>query len=142
MSICNKSLFTSCLAFAGISIFLVGCKSEPEATTPATTGSTATTSPSTSTVAFSTVEPILKERCLQCHNGPKGKKGVDFTNYDSVMKGGEDGPIVKAGDPDNSLLVQVIHGAAGKPKMPPQGDPLTEDQMKTIADWIKAGATS
>jgi uncharacterized membrane protein len=150
MTTCNKSLFTSALAFAGVGLFLVGCKSEPEAgTTAATTGSTPTTAPApnadantATAVTFASVQPILKERCLQCHNGPKGKEGVDFTSYESVMKGGEEGPIVKAGDPTNSLIVQVIRGVEGHPKMPPTGGPLTEDQIKTIEDWIKGGATS
>jgi uncharacterized membrane protein len=144
MIISKKSLLKPCLAIAGLAVFLVGCKSEPEAgTTTAATGSTASTTPpasGASAVTFAAVEPIFKSRCLQCHNGPQGKEGVDFSSYASVMKGGNDGPIVVANDAESSLIVKVIHGTDDKPKMPPQGDPLTADQMKTIEDWIKSGA--
>ncbi len=139
----NRSLITPLLAFAGISVLLVGCKSEPQPVTETRTAPTPSLPPNsveTPTVTFAAVHTILKDRCLQCHNGPTGKEGIDFSSYASVMKGGEDGAIVKPNDPANSLIVQVIHGADGKPKMPPQGDPLTAAQMETIEAWIKAGA--
>ncbi|MEZ0324692.1 MAG: c-type cytochrome domain-containing protein [Fimbriimonas sp.] len=144
MIISNKSILRQLLFVAGLAIFAVGCKSD-DTTTSTATGSTATTAPPTNAgatpgVTFASVQPVMKERCLQCHNGPTGKNGVDFSSYESVMKGGKKGPIIKSGDPENSLLVQVIRGVPGHPKMPPQGDPLTEDQMKAVEDWIKAGA--
>jgi uncharacterized membrane protein len=151
MIISNKSLLKPALLVAGVSLFLVGCskaEDDPANSAPSTTGATASNTPEnqskgtdeTVTASFATVHDILKTRCLQCHNGPAGKEGVDMTSYESIMKGGKDGPIVVAKDADNSLLVKVIRGAQGVPHMPPQGDPLSEDQIKSIEDWIKAGA--
>ena len=57
------------------------------------------------------------------------------------MKGGEDGPVVKPGDAANSLLVQIIK--PGHPKrMPFKQDPLTDEQIKAVEDWVAAGAKS
>jgi mono/diheme cytochrome c family protein len=131
----------SLLFFVGVSLFIVGCNGDTkdESGTTGTTPPT-TTASVTSTATFATVHEVMKTRCLQCHNGPTGKEGVDFSSYESVMKGGKDGPIVKPGDPDNSLIIKAIHGSDGIKHMPPMGDPLTEDQMKAIHEWIAAGA--
>ncbi len=78
---------------------------------------------------------------MPCHGaggrrGPAG--GVDLTNYDSVIKGGRSGPVVVAGDPASSVIVKQISGAT--PAMPKNKPPLSADDVKTISDWIKAGA--
>lgn len=52
---------------------------------------------------------------------------------------GSDKPVIKAGDPDASMIVQALHGANGKKQMPPKG-PLPADQIKAIEDWIRDGA--
>jgi len=64
-----------------------------------------------------------------------------LTSYDKVMKGGDEGPVVVAGDPDKSLLIKALKGQ-GAAQMPPpgKGKPLTADQIQTVSDWIKAGA--
>lgn len=147
MIISNRSLLKPALLVAGVSLFLAGCSkaeddpaNKPDAGATVTAGDAKPTPDVVVTTSFSTVHDTLKARCLQCHNGPSGKKGVDFTSFESIMKGGQNGPIVVAGDPDNSLLSKVIHHAAGVPAMPPQGDPLTEDQIKGVDSWIKGGA--
>jgi hypothetical protein len=57
------------------------------------------------------------------------------------MKGGKEGPIVKAGDAAESLLVQIIKPGHSK-RMPFKQNPLTDDQIKQIEDWVSAGAKS
>jgi hypothetical protein len=78
------------------------------------------------------VAPLLKDACSSCHSGVKQKARLDVTSYDSVMK------FVKAGDPDKSKLHNALLGKGAK-MMPPK-NPLADDQVALVRDWITAGA--
>lgn len=100
----------------------------------------ATTPPATTAAGFASIQPILNENCVKCHGnvGPKG--GIDLTTYAGMMKGGEDGPIVLAGNPDGSKIVMALKGAGGVKPMPMMAKPLTADKIDAIANWIRDGA--
>ncbi len=138
----NRLLLLS-IALVGISILGCGSGSTEETTkkeesAPASASKEA--APSAPVAAgFAAVQAVLTKNCANCHSGPDAKEGVKLTSYEEVMAGGEHGPIVKAGDPEASLLYKVISGAPGVKKMPPKA-PLSTDEIALIADWIKAGA--
>jgi len=122
---------------AVLAIFWIGCKSEngTSTSTPAGSGTTASAAPT-----FASIQPVINQRCVACH-GEKGKGGLDARTYESLMKGGEDGPVVKPGDAANSLLVQIIK--PGHPKrMPFKQAPLSDAEFKAVEDWVNAGAKS
>ena len=83
------------------------------------------------------ISPILANRCAiaKCHvvDGPHD---IDLRTYDSVIKGGDEGAIVIAGDAMESEMVEEI--AEGK--MPPEGPPLDAAQIQLIIDWITEDA--
>ena len=88
------------------------------------------------------VLPILHLRCAACHGRQEQKADLDLRTVESLLKGSKDGPVVKSGDPDGSLLVQKIT----KGEMPPKRDlvkasvkPVREGELETIRDWIAAG---
>jgi len=115
--------------------------SSPAASSPA--ASTGDASPSGTSAAggtanYAAVQQIFTARCM-CHLNAQPKAGISLASYEGVMKGGEEGPVVKAGDPNGSVLAQALKGENGKKKMPPKGD-LSADEMKTITDWIQSGA--
>jgi len=89
------------------------------------------------------VEPILAQNCVGCHGPSRQKDGLRLDTYEGVMHGGKSGPVVKAGDPNNSELFHRVSFAPGSGKiMPPQGKaPLSADQIKLIELWISAGAS-
>ena len=88
-------------------------------------------------VAFAKVGPIFKDKCGVCHGGANAKGGLDLRSARAAMQGGDTGEGLKPGDPDNSLIWQMI--AEGT--MPPKGKPqLTADDKKLIRDWIAGGA--
>lgn len=157
-----KKLF---LFGAACALFVIGCgdKSggEDTAATTGTTGASTTTTGSTAQGAtaagttggttastadnsagagggFATLQPVLS-KCTGCHGATNPKGGINLTTQESVMKGGKEGPIVTAGDPDNSVIIQALQGTHGKRQMPPAGK-LPDDQIKIVSDWIKAGA--
>ncbi len=86
----------------------------------------------------SKIRPLLVERCYQCHSGIEVKGSLRLDSAESLNHGGESGPVVVTGQPDESLLIQAVRHQRGL-KMPPDGR-LTETQIADLAAWIKSGA--
>lgn len=88
------------------------------------------------------VHPILKTRCVQCHNPEKSKGDLRLDNPEMIKKGSEDGPIVVAGKADQSRLMKVcLLPEEDDDHMPPKGKPqLTENQIALLSWWINQGA--
>lgn len=110
------------------------------ASTP-TTAAAPTSAPTAASnggaVSFSgDVKPILDRVCVKCHGGEETKEGLNMTSYDQLMAGSDNGPVITPGDPVNSLLIDLIT----KGKMPKQGPKLLPAQIRTISDWVAAGA--
>jgi hypothetical protein len=84
------------------------------------------------------VRPILVARCQGCHNPKAGTAGLDLMTSAGFHKGAESGPVVVAGDPDKSRLVQVT-GYQDRIKMPPTGK-LSDEELSTIREWVKIGS--
>jgi len=81
---------------------------------------------------------VLRHRCVKCH-GPRDRGGeLRLDSFGAVMRGGEDGPVVIAGDLDGSMLYQKII-RRHRPPMPPRV-PLPADERETLRKWIAAGA--
>lgn len=89
---------------------------------------------------FADVEPIFQERCIICHNGPGAPKKLQLTSYELILKGSENGPVVKPGNPIDSELIKRLKGIS-LPRMPLTGPPyLSEEEIKLIEKWIAQGA--
>lgn len=83
------------------------------------------------------VRPILKAHCWQCHGEEEELKGaLDTRTARLLLKGGDSGASVVAGDHAASLLYQ--RAAAGE--MPPDAKKLTPAQLEILARWIDTGA--
>jgi len=126
--------------FAALALFVAGCgdKGSESASTPVAPPPAGAPS-SAPAAGYAGVQAIFSKSCVGCHQGAGAKAGIVLTDHDAVMKGGKEGPIVKAGDSEGSILLQALHGAGGKKQMPPAG-PLPEGDIKTIEAWIKDGA--
>ncbi len=97
------------------------------------------------------IQPIFDNSCVKCHKAPyekagrlrKPKAGLRMDTYDFVMKGSEDGVVVKSGKPEDSAVYKLTTLARDhEDAMPPEdkADPLTDAQKKLLYDWIKDGA--
>ncbi len=84
------------------------------------------------------VRPLLIERCFKCHSEAMTKGGLRLDSGEGIQKGGETGPAVIAGKPDESLLLQAVRHENGL-EMPPDGR-LTDMQIAGLAEWIRTGA--
>lgn len=93
-------------------------------------------------VYLDVVAPAFRQRCSSCHNDGKKKGGLSLASYAAMMKGGEKGAVIVAGQPDKSDLVRRIslpHGDGDF--MPRDGKtPLSPEQTAAVRWWVAAGA--
>jgi hypothetical protein len=83
------------------------------------------------------VRPILKAHCFHCHGEEeKPKAALDLRLARLIFAGGESGPAVVAGKPDESLLYQRLHAG----EMPPGKKKLSAQELATVRRWIAQGA--
>ncbi len=86
----------------------------------------------------SRVRPVLVERCQKCHGPKKQSSGLRLDSRDGVLKGGDNGPAVVPGKPDESVLFQAVSGAHRELKMPPDGK-LPEQAVASLRQWVSLG---
>jgi mono/diheme cytochrome c family protein len=81
------------------------------------------------------IKPILRERCYACHGAlaQKGKLRLDSGKH--VLK------VVTPKKPGESTLLDRITAADESERMPPEGVPLTPEQIAAFKAWISEGAT-
>ena len=84
------------------------------------------------------VAPVLEKRCVHCHGGVSPKGNLSLTTARGVFKGGDGGPAVVAGKPEESPLLEMISG--DPPEMPKNGAPLSMQEVAQIRGWIEQGA--
>jgi mono/diheme cytochrome c family protein len=83
------------------------------------------------------VRPLLWERCVSCHGPDKQKGGLRLDSRQSALDGGESGPAVVPGKPDESLLVEAIKHEGLE--MPPTGK-LEAAEVEQLTRWVAMGA--
>lgn len=116
------------------------------------------------------IEPLFKASCVHCHSGDRPKAHLRLDSLEGVLKGAKHGPVVKAGDSADSVLVKAVSqldpeiamppkpharrggpgggpGAGGPPPggapprhFGPPPKPLTAEQVGLIRAWIDQGA--
>ncbi|MFD1768342.1 c-type cytochrome domain-containing protein [Sphingobacterium suaedae] len=88
------------------------------------------------------IQPILKQRCQSCHGEKKQEGGLALHNQQMLLRGGDGGAVLAAGDTANSVLYsRLILPEGHEKRMPPKGrTPITPDQIKLISWWVSSGA--
>ncbi len=88
------------------------------------------------------VQPILERRCATCHGPEKHKADLSFENYQTLVKGGKDGPVLVAGKAvDSPLVSRLLLPLEDDDHMPPQGKPQpTLAEIAALQWWIDCGA--
>ena len=83
------------------------------------------------------IRPLLIEKCFECHSGDNQEGGLRLDADSLAGKGGDSGPAVVPGRPDESLLVAAIR--YDELEMPPD-EPLSMEEKSDIEQWIRDGA--
>lgn len=98
----------------------------------------------TTTVFDAAVAPVIATKCLSCHNNNKMKGGLNMSDFQLLQKGGKNGAIFTAGNPDSSIMIErMLLDMDDKKHMPPKGKfQLTENEILLFTKWIETGANA
>ena len=86
-----------------------------------------------------TIRPLLADNCYRCHSGRVDAPfaGLRLDSRDGLLAGGDSGPALVPGQPENSALVQRLHG---RPVLMPPNGPLADDAIAALTEWVAMGA--
>jgi len=87
------------------------------------------------------IEPLLKSRCYECHAHSSGKMkgGLTLDARSGWEQGGDTGPSLVPGQPDESLLIKMVRWVDADHQMPPK-KPLPAEEVALLEEWVKSGA--
>jgi len=99
------------------------------------------TANATDTAFFdSKVLPILQQRCFECHShGTKIKGGLALDSRSGWSEGGDNGPAIKPGELEASLLIKAVRYVDAEFEMPPKGK-LPASEIAILEEWVRTGA--
>ena len=111
---------------------------------PSATGLSAVQTPAESAdIAFfeRDIRPLLAEHCLECHSVESGKRkgGLLLDSREGIAQGGDSGPALLPGNPEERGIVSATRWNNADLRMPPK-KPLDASKAELLAEWIRRGA--
>src|SRR2546421_9140721 len=87
------------------------------------------------------IRPVLVGQCFKCHSSEakKLKGGLRVDSRELMLKGGETGPAVVEGKPNQSLLIKAIRWTDKDLQMPPK-EQLPASVVADFERWVASGA--
>lgn len=88
------------------------------------------------------IQPILERACIQCHGPEKQKGKLRLDSGEALLRGGENGPPITPGKPEESdFFRRVTLDGGHEDVMPPKGkaDHLTAPEIEALKRWISEG---
>ena len=87
-----------------------------------------------------TVLPVLEARCFACHSHDHEiKGGLALDSRSGWVRGGDQGPAIVPGAPEESLLIEAISYTNTELQMPPEGA-IPAEELAHLVDWVRRGA--
>ena len=87
------------------------------------------------------VQPVLAKRCFACHGPDEAESGLSFSSRESAFAETDSGErAIVAGDIEASTLIARVKSEDESERMPPEGDPLSEQEVALLTRWIAQGA--
>jgi uncharacterized membrane protein/ribosomal protein L14E/L6E/L27E len=88
------------------------------------------------------IQPMLQQKCYNCHASTKQKGGLRLDTEEWIVKGGKNGKVLVAGSIDSSeVYKRIILDPIEEKHMPPKGkSQLTEQERVLLQWWILSGA--
>jgi hypothetical protein len=89
----------------------------------------------------SRIRPVLINECYDCHSTESGKTkgGLLLDSRAAWQVGGESGPAILPGNPEESLVIKAISRSGIIPEMPPKSH-LPKEVIQDFKKWIADGA--
>lgn len=96
-----------------------------------------------STIDFARqVQPILAKRCFACHGPDEAESSLNFADQESAFGEADSGEYaIVPSDIEASHLIARISSDDESERMPPEGDPLTPEEIEILTTWIGEGAS-
>lgn len=86
---------------------------------------------------YDLIHPIFSNKCISCHNNENQRGGLDMSNLEQLLKGGNAGKPIDPVNPRKSLLFNRITLPIHDIKsMPPDGELVSYDEINLILWWI------
>ena len=85
------------------------------------------------------VRPVLAGKCFECHARVR-RGGLRLNSREDVLRGGQSGPAIVPGDPEASLIIQVVRHEIEGLEMPQDAPALTAGEIEGLAEWIRMDA--
>ncbi len=87
------------------------------------------------------VQPLLERRCYECHShrSKELQGGLTLDSRSGWVKGGDSGPAVVPGKPDESLLIKAVRRTSKDLQMPPN-EKLKDEEIAVLVEWVRRGA--
>src|SRR5947208_9259034 len=86
------------------------------------------------------IKPIFESSCIKCHGRGRTKGDLSIENRETLLKGGENGPVIVPGRSAESYLIELVAGLDPDSVMPQKGKRLTPEQIGLLRAWIDQGA--
>jgi hypothetical protein len=85
------------------------------------------------------IRPIFVRHCYECHSGDpkKAKSNFVLDTREGLKKGGESGPVIVPGHPDDSPLIEAVRYDGLE--MPPK-EKLPDELIDALVEWVEMGA--
>jgi hypothetical protein len=89
----------------------------------------------------SRIEPLLKTKCQPCHShgAQQMEGGLTLDSKSGWATGGDSGPAIVPGKPDESLLIKAVRFDDPDLQMPPE-EKLSDEEIALLIDWVQRGA--
>ena len=87
------------------------------------------------------ISPWIVTYCLRCHTGKKPKGGLSMDSYDALRRGGDSGPAIIPGRPEESPMYQLVGSFDATRRMPANTSRLERRNWDDLGVWIHEGAT-
>ena len=87
------------------------------------------------------VRPLIRAKCLSCHQGSNKLGGLSLETLQQALQGGDSGPSIVVGQPERSLLLtRMALPADAIGAMPPAGPRVSAAELAAVRSWISEGA--
>ena len=88
------------------------------------------------------IRPLLAAKCYSCHSrrAKKLQGSLQVDSHAALLAGGDSGPAIVPGKPEQSLLIAAVQYAPDAQfEMPPQGK-LADHEIAALTEWVRRGA--
>jgi len=87
------------------------------------------------------IRPILNSKCMNCHGGVRQEAGLSFLHRDAALDTLRSGGFaIVPKSISKSKMIELIESEDEEVRMPPQGEKLSDQDIKLLKKWIRKGA--